>query len=462
MQPTLAKTIIHDPVDQVALALKKEPDIDYIDEFGYTPLIETCIVNDINKTKLLLQHGVDINKTDLTGRNPLHWAVENSNLPLITLLLEHGANPNAFTSSCQPIMARPILRRQRQLVDLLRKHGGDLTFAKDYIYTKLLGHRFELRGHVDLVEASGRFADVDLEGFFLEFSLDMIAQSVQDFQNNYAARELKWAAGSLRLIYEALKRAQRLSQIQHYLVDYEQYSTRITDIFNQDPLIIPVAQEGHALTLIRYKHLIAICDRMQREGNTDHIKLYVMKRPDRFTQTLMSQLIYTNQFLTTFHELLPKMLGLECIYELPIPSQIAGNCAWANVEATVPALYWMLDRVHLPSFLVNPAQALTVYEEWQRWDQDRALTFFINRFPKASRARKASMASVLAAVMFQRCSAQDPTGLERAMKIMPILKTPGYEYLLESYIEVFCHQQMTEAGKNLKELIKQYQYVAWE
>ena len=68
------------------------------------------------------------------------------------------------------------------------RFGADPEFALDYINTKLLGHRYELRGYADIVDQEGRFTELSYEGFILEFTLDVVRQSLADFKNNYAAR----------------------------------------------------------------------------------------------------------------------------------------------------------------------------------------------------------------------------------------------------------------------------------
>jgi hypothetical protein len=34
------------------------------------------------------------------------------------------------------------------------------------------------------------------------------------------------------------------------------------------------------------------------------------------------------------------------------------------------------------------------------------------------------------------------------------LRTPGYEYILKSYLEVYCHRNPSPAGENLQKLLR--------
>ena len=148
----LADEIIYGRQKNVEQLIKSGADVNEIDDYGFTPLIETAIANQTPIATLLMTAGAKVNQTDVVGSTALHWAAENHNMPLCKFLLEHGANPNAYTRYGQPILVKPLLRRQHDLKELLYRHGADLNFAQDYINTKLIGHRYELKGRVDIVE----------------------------------------------------------------------------------------------------------------------------------------------------------------------------------------------------------------------------------------------------------------------------------------------------------------------
>ena len=181
---SIAKTIIHGSVADVAKELASTATLDEVDEYGYTPLIQTAIVSDVAKTELLLNAGADPNFTDLTGRTALHWAADNNNLELASALLEKGANANAYTRAGQPTLVMPLLKEYEALKKLLYQHGAKLSFAQDFINAKLLGHVFSLTGRVDIVDSDDVFTEVEFEGFYLEFSLALVHTSFSDFKNN--------------------------------------------------------------------------------------------------------------------------------------------------------------------------------------------------------------------------------------------------------------------------------------
>lgn len=458
---TLAKEIIYGSLERVESALRKEEHVNFIDEYGYTPLIEAAIVNDIEKARLIIQHKADLNWTDLTGGTALHWAVDNYNLKLCQLLLENGANPNAYTLAGQPALVKPILRNQADLKKLLIQHGANLTFALDFIYTKLIGHLFELISSADVVDSDGNFTQVEFEGFFLEFTVELVNHSFRDYRNNYAARSMRPTFRKLNQVIKALSRSAQLIKYQQYLTDISQHQEEINELLSTDPLIIPISQEGHAITVVKAGNLLAVCDRAKYQDKPEDIVIYYMNKPWKLTPEWMQDFIYKKQPLDIFHKVFPYELGLQPIASLPISPQQSGNCTWANVEACLPVLFYMLS-VNDPRNKndADPKQmAMDLFYEWREWEKTRSLNFFMNEFHQASPARKASKAAVLGSVLFQCCLGQDKVSQERAMKIIPLLKTKGYEYVLQSYIEIYYNRKRTPVGEELLKLLDYYERI---
>mgnify|MGYP003530238053 FL=1 len=178
MKSTFANEILFGTLQGVERFIQLGADIEEIDEYGFSPLTEASIANKIDVVALLLEYGVDINQADTTGRTALHWAADNHNLPLCELLLANKADANAYTLAGQTVLVYPLLRQQIELKKLLYRYGAELNFAQDFIQVKLLGHRYELAGQVDILNAAGRFIEIDYEGFFFFFSLVVLLNSL--------------------------------------------------------------------------------------------------------------------------------------------------------------------------------------------------------------------------------------------------------------------------------------------
>lgn len=455
---SLADEIIYGTKENVERALQAGAEVNEMDEYGFTPLIEAAICNKIDVAELLLARDAIIDSPDLTGRTALHWAVDNHNLTLSQLFLEHKANPNAYTKSCQPVLVFPILRGQEELKDLLYRYGAKLNFAQDFINTKLVGHRFELEGQVHIIDCDGQFILIDFEGFFLEFTLSIIQNSLKRFINNYAAKALHPYTKKINKMLQCLSVASELIKYDHFSVEYKQHDDRINHLLDHELILIPVAYEGHAITCMKCGDLWVKCDRGYNSRNEGSVVIYRVMRPQLLTKNFIKDLIYKNHSRQYVNEGINDYLGLVKLTELPLPPQVIGNCSWANVEASVPTLLFLLllqecnrydpqEIIRIQGFVMN------FFEQWREWDKDRALEECIQSFYNASSPRQASKIALLAAVLAQKCRYNVPRELRRAEKILGLLLIPQYQFILESYLKVYVENNKTEVGENLMHLL---------
>lgn len=452
----LTRAILQKDLLQVQQYARTMPDLNEIDPYGYTPLIEAAIVNDVEIARCLLDAGADPNAQDRIGGTPLHWAVENNNLELCKLLLDRGANPNAYNHMSEPVLIKPILREQQALKKLLYERGASTQFAYDYINFKLLGHRFDLRGEVDITDAEGNFTELSFEGFILEFTLNLVRYSLQQYQANYYARRMQPHLPHFERIADALEYAAELMHYQQYQTDRAPLQQRIFTLLEAPLLLLPVNYRGHAIMFIRYGDWWARCDRRKHDQALNGILFYRLKNPAALTKKLLWFLLYELKDDQFIDEELPKVLDLEWVGRLVIEPQFTGNCTWANVTAAIPAALLLLRGNVVPNMgiLDYPQDALMWYRDWRQWDQQRALQYCLRNFDAATPTRKASLAAALAAVLFQRFDYRNHEQLPMAQKIIEVLKTPGYEYILQQYITFYYRQKKTPAGTNLMKLIE--------
>ena len=458
---SLSNIIIYETQKEVAKALAGVDDVSVIDEYGYTPLIEAVIVDDIEKVKMVVEAKADINQTDITGRTALHWAVFNNNINIAEYLLDCGADANIYNMVSEPIIVKTLLKQDKALIKKFCDNGADLTVAHDYINTKLLGHRFELQGSVDIVTSDGRFAEVDFEGFYLEFSLALITHSLKLFREQYISRMLCDWFDEIDKTAEALQTAQQWLKYDHYLLDPSAHDVEIQRWCKQDPLVVPINQEAHAFVLVKCGNYFSICDRSEFTEKPDEIPIYYMNKPFRLNKELLMYVVYQKNDIKPLYGLLKQELGLHEIATFPVRSQITGNCSWANVEAVIPILFYMLKADDGTGQTIKKSELLTdsleLFHRWREWDTGRALQFFMQQFRAASPARKASIAALLGDILFQRFSADIEEHVEWAKKIIPILKTRGYEYILDSYIRYYVQENPTKVGANLMKMLDIYE-----
>lgn len=453
---SLTDAILNNRPAAVEQMLKAGEDVNEIDNYGYTPLIEAAIANNKEIAAMLLAHGAKVAETDFVGGTALQWAVENNNLPLCKLLLEHHADPNAYTSYGQSSLVKPLLRQQHELKQLLYQYGGDLKFAQDYINTKLIGHRFELLGRVDIINTKGKFIEIDLEGFILEFTLSVILESLARFRNNFAARSLRADFNDFEEIIHAFAIAAELLRYQQYMTKVNQHQDHINALLDNELLLIPIGYEGHAITFIKYKNFWAHCDRGARSVETGHtVMIYQINNPRAFTIEFIKNLLYKKQSKETINNDIAEILDLTPIVALPLTAQTSGNCSWANVEAAMPTIIFMLRLARAETAVIPEltADVMRIYQAWREWDKDRALYDCIQSFYDANEARKASKAALLAAVLAHRCDYNNNKDIDRADKITTIFKKyPEYQYILKGYLKAY-HKSPAGIDRNLKSFL---------
>ena len=457
LKPSLTQEILFGTLEGVEQFLQAGADIEATDEYGFTPLIEAAIANKLEVAALLLDYGADANNDDVTGRTALHWAVDNYNMALCELLLANKADPNAYTTSGQSILVYPLLRQQNELKKLLYRYGARLSFAQDFIQAKLLGHRYELAGQVDILNAKGRYIEVNYEGFFLEFTIDVILNSLRRYQNNFSSRHFRPFFNNLEKLIITFVNAQELLKYQRYTLNISDYAQSIDALLEQELLLLPVAYEGHAIALIKYKNWLIRCDRGENSQREGSVVIYECQRPYAWTKEFCKQLIYQRQSRAFLTQGLHRYLGLVTIANLPIQGQIIGNCSWANIEASILAILFLLSAVNAKGQLVPRSekyqqQVAVFFQDWQTWDKDRALEECIQGFYYCNKARGATKATILAAILFQKVP-HNLKDLKQAETILKILTLADYRYLLKSYLKVYWQLTKTPQGKDLKNLL---------
>lgn len=448
---TIANDIISHRMPEFDAYVRSGESLDDVDEYGFTPLIECAITRQPKIAEQLIARKVDINKADVTGRTPLHWAVDNYDMDMVRLLLSNGANPNAYTRNGLSVLVYPVLRGQDPLKQILYQHGAKLDLALDFINGKLLGHRFELKGDVDIVNAEGEFIELDYEGFILEFTVAVVKESLRRFISSYSTRHLRHYFPYIHTIMDAFTDAAELLQYQHLPRLEDKQLKRLAHLIKEPMLILPAASRGHAMGFVRYKQWWAKIDRGENSLQEGSVNIYQITNPGALTVNFLRDFLFTKQNRSYFHKSINNILGLVPVNSLPIPSQITGNCSWANMQAIVPVAYALQVLEEEGSF--DTQVVLDLYDQWVEWDKDRALDECIQHFYLANRIRRASIAAMLGGVLYQSCDYGNDKHIERAEKILSILTIPDYYYILQSYLDEYCVKRLTRKGNNLLKLL---------
>lgn len=456
---SLADAIIYQTLADVKALLEgsAEVDLNEFDEYGFTPLIEAIIFKKNDIAEYLIDKGASVDFADTSGRSPLHWAADNRNTKMVQLLLKRKANPNAYTLTAQPVLAMPLLRGEDRIKEMLYQAGASLEFAQDYINGKLVSHRFELMGYVHIAAPGQRYILLDAEGFFLEFSLGIMRQSLSRYRGNFAAKHLRDFFNHIEYICQALVGAEELIHFQHYAFDYTKHEQRIHQLLKPKILIIPATYQGHAITFIRCGDLFVKCDRGANSEFEGTVVVYHLGNPQLATPEFLKEIIYTKRDDRFMHMGINQYLGLRRVAVMPIPPQKTGNCSWANVEAAVPALlYCLFSGGRFQSDQDGHLQQLAMqfYHDWHEWDKDRALNECIQSLQRSSHSRARTKAALLGMVLFQSCYPEDQRDIARARDILQVLTKSDYDFILTSYIKVYGKANNCGAPKFMRLLKK--------
>jgi hypothetical protein len=261
------------------------------------------------------------------------------------------------------------------------------------------------------------------------------------------------------LIINVIYRAAQLAKYQQYRIDIEKYNIQINDLFSQEPLLLPIGYEGHAITFIKAGNILVKCDRREDSRLYDNVMFYRIGRLDQLTFEFIKNLIYVKQTSDFINVDLHTILDLQPITELKVTAQISGNCSWANVEACIPALFFLL-LFQAEDFKENISRyknmALSYFNQWREWNKSRALNFCIQSFKSSDSIRRACKAEILAAILFQCCKQDSPKDIERIESIIEVLNTNEYRYVLQNYIRSYCYEDFSDEGKRFLQMLKNY------
>jgi len=112
-------------IDAVNFLADGGADVNAVNEFGDSPLIDVVVLGNAEAAQVLLRHGANPNANSVTRNNPLDCAVRSGNVALVGLLLESGANGRYVTDLGESVFDAlpPAAISREEIVALLAHHG---------------------------------------------------------------------------------------------------------------------------------------------------------------------------------------------------------------------------------------------------------------------------------------------------------------------------------------------------
>ncbi len=454
---SISHEILFGTLEGVKKLIQAGSNVNEKDVYGLTPLIEATLKEDINIAKLLLEHGAKIDQEDISGQTALQWAVNRHHMPLCELYLSYKADPNHYSADGQPILVNPLLRDQQDLIQKLKSSGADPEFALDFINAKLIGHRFELTGKARILNPKKRFIELGFEGFYLEFTIGIIMRSLAKFMQESGGKQFAAYVTVVHKIIRMLKAASEIVQYKYATESQKSNSALIRKVLDDELVVIPVSYEGHAITFVKYGNLLAKCDRGVKHI-VDTVIIYEVGKKIALNPDFLKDLMYNNKSDEYINTEVKKILDLKPFATLPARYQLSGNCSWANVEASVPAMMFMVmfrgNSESRGEIAALKKSIMNFYDSWVEWDKDRILNECIASFYKTTRSKRTAKGSMLAAILFQRCKGTHKKELERAKKILAVLTLAEYNFILRTYIKVYYTKMAGKLGEDFIDLLK--------
>tara|TARA_B100001758_G_scaffold160608_1_gene138513 strand:+ start:998 stop:1822 length:825 start_codon:yes stop_codon:yes gene_type:complete len=160
--------------------VNEDIDIDFYDEWGYTPLNSACWNGNVKIVELLLKAGTNPNsilekRYDVIDEDtPLRYAIHFGYTEIVKMLIKSGANINHLNSIGANVLMSASRKGYTQIVKLLLKANAKINIQDKNGYTAL--HYASINGHIKIVQMLiNANANLDLKSYTMNMTALMFA-----------------------------------------------------------------------------------------------------------------------------------------------------------------------------------------------------------------------------------------------------------------------------------------------
>ena len=125
----------HDDADTAAVLLKAGANVNAVNRYGVSPLVQACKNGNAGMVKLLLDAGADVNATLKGGETTLMLAARSGDAEAVTMLLVRGVNPNARERLGQTALMWAAAEGHTAVIRALIRAGADINATLDSGFT---------------------------------------------------------------------------------------------------------------------------------------------------------------------------------------------------------------------------------------------------------------------------------------------------------------------------------------
>ncbi|CAF3379583.1 unnamed protein product [Rotaria socialis] len=112
--------------DGIRCWLREGADIDALDAYGYTPLMNAAMLGRVDIVNTLIECGADIQKSGQFGYTALHAAAQNGHLDVVQALAKYGASVSCKNSDGDIPLILAVRGTHAEIIDYLLKSGSDI------------------------------------------------------------------------------------------------------------------------------------------------------------------------------------------------------------------------------------------------------------------------------------------------------------------------------------------------
>ena len=106
--------------------IRKGSDVNEIDAYGYTPLVNASLRGCAKSVKILLNNGAEIDKKAIHGYTALHAAAQNGHIEVVRILTENRANLEARNDDSDTALMLAVRSEHQNVVNLLCEKGAEI------------------------------------------------------------------------------------------------------------------------------------------------------------------------------------------------------------------------------------------------------------------------------------------------------------------------------------------------
>lgn len=346
LQDQIVEAITDKPVNKLKglldMLVQRGRSLNFQTDAGITPLMLAARGGNLRKVQLILSYKPSLTIKDNLSFTVAHHAACSTNAEVIQLLWSKGVD---FSSLTDEGYTAEICARTYRRTDVRSRLKTLSPFTHAYSYEfrkrKLLAHLLELEGGTELVNPnplSIQKHTFTLEGWFADDFWHILGKRIKLFFEKHPAPDGIDPSVLYELCQQAASNSCKLEQYQQ-----------------NKPILINTGHKQHHSTVVLWGKCAVLCERNGTFGYEFVVMQIDPKKVDNsFIDQIKSLKISShNTYIRKLNELFYSIadpvqhpMTKELTDLMHLGRQTVGNCAWANSEGAIYALFVLQSVLH--------------------------------------------------------------------------------------------------------------------